>query len=72
MPPRADSVWRVDPAQVRHLSDEALWDLLYEADRLNVQRARESSAAFVEYVLTHEQTGDQITNADFHREWHQR
>lgn len=73
MAPRAgfDRCIRFSHEETAHLPDAALQELLLEADTANVLAARESSAAFVEYVLTHERDGSQISNAEFHREIHQ-
>lgn len=38
--------------------------------RAEVQRARDSSEAFVEFAIPHERTGRRIVNAPHHVEWH--
>lgn len=52
------------------LSEDALERFAAAVDELQIAEARENPAAFVEYALTNETTGDDLRNAEHHNEWH--
>lgn len=60
-----------DPKALHGLNEKALASMASALDELQVQHARQSAAAFVQYAFRHEETGDPLENAPHHNEWHE-
>lgn len=53
------------------LSDEQVEVLAFVLRELQVAEARRNAAAFVEYAIANERTGEPLSNAAHHNEWHE-
>jgi len=53
------------------LSSHELEALVAVVREIQVAEARHNAAAFVEYALSNEKTGEALANAPFHNEWHE-